>query len=72
MKTLVSEHRMRVLLYNSQATSKVTSSVRTEARAADIPVIAVTETMPIHAASYQAWQLAQANALLHALEGSAQ
>jgi zinc/manganese transport system substrate-binding protein len=71
MKSLVSQHRLRVLLYNAQATSKVTSSVRTEARNAGVPVIAVTETMPVHAGSYQAWQLAQATELLHALEESA-
>jgi zinc/manganese transport system substrate-binding protein len=71
MKSLVTEHGMRVLLYNAQATSKVTNSVRGEARSAGIPVIAVTETMPLHVASYQAWQLAQANALLQALERTA-
>ena len=34
-----------------------------------IPVVGVTETMPPSYRSYQAWQLAQARALLHALGG---
>jgi len=40
-----------------------------QARQARIPVVAVTETMPPSYRSYQAWQLAQAEAILHALGG---
>ncbi len=71
MKDMVSGDHVRVLLYNAQATSAVTRSVRSDATAAGIPVIPVTETMPDGAASYQGWQLQQATALLHALESTA-
>jgi zinc/manganese transport system substrate-binding protein len=39
------------------------------ARQAHVPVVGVTETMPPSYRNYQAWQLAQAEALLHALGG---
>ena len=70
MRTLLSRHQIRVLIYNAQANSAVTRNVRRDATEAGIPVIAVTETMPRGAHSYQAWQLGQAGALLHALERS--
>ena len=69
MDGLFTGHKVRVLLYNAQAVSPVTQHVRSLARQAGIPVVAVTETMPASARSYQAWQLAQASALLRALGG---
>jgi zinc/manganese transport system substrate-binding protein len=69
MDELITGHKIKVLLYNAQAVSAVTQHVRALARQARIPVVAVTETMPPSARSYQAWQLAQARALLHALGG---
>jgi zinc/manganese transport system substrate-binding protein len=70
MYQLLTGHRVRVLLYNAQAASPVTQHVRALARQAHIPVVAVTETMPPAYRTYQAWQLAQARALLLALGGS--
>ena len=67
MYQLVTEHRVRVLLYNAQAVSPVTQHVRALAQQAGVPVVALTETMPRAYRSYQAWQLAQANALFSAL-----
>ena len=67
MYQLVTEHRVRVLLYNAQAVSPVTQHVRALAQQAGVPVVALTETMPRAYRSYQAWQLAQASALLSAL-----
>jgi zinc/manganese transport system substrate-binding protein len=67
MDDLISGRHVRALLYNAQATSPVTSHVRDLARAANVPVVAVTETMPTGAANFQAWQLAQLQDLLHAL-----
>ena len=45
--------------------------MRALAGKAGIPVVPVTETMPPSFRSYQAWQLAQAAALLSALGGRA-
>ena len=66
MDTLVSEHRIRVLLYNSQAVSPLTARLRDEAQRAGVPVVPVTETLPPHL-TFQQWQLAQARALAAAL-----
>ena len=69
MNDLVSGRRIRVLLYNAQATSAVTQHVEDLARQTGIPVVAVTETMPRDQPSYQAWQQSQLEALLSALGG---
>jgi len=69
MDGLLTGHKVRVLLYNVQVVSAVTQHVRALARQSRIPVVGVTETMPPSYRSYQAWQLAQAEAILHALGG---
>ena len=66
MLHLLSAHKVRVLLYNDQTVSPITVRVRTAARAAGIPVVGVSETLPPHR-SFQGWQLAQARALDDAL-----
>lgn len=66
MSTLVSEHRIRVLLYNSQAVSPITARLRSAAEKAGIPVVPVSETLPPHL-TFQQWQLDQARALAAAL-----
>jgi zinc/manganese transport system substrate-binding protein len=70
MFRLITGHKAKVLLYNAQATSPMTQQVRALARRSGIPVVPVTETMPPSFRSYQAWQLAQATALLDALAGA--
>jgi zinc/manganese transport system substrate-binding protein len=69
MDDLVSGRHVRAVLYNAQATSPVTDHVRDVAQRSGVPVVAVTETMPSNAASFQAWQLSQLDALLQALGG---
>ena len=66
---LVTQHRVRALLYNAQATSPVTEHVQDLARRSGIPVVAVTETMPRTEPTYQSWQQHQLDALLRALGG---
>ena len=67
MDRLLAGRKVRVLLYNAQATSPATGHVRSLARQAGVPVVAVYETMPPGYRTWQAWQLAQAKAILHAL-----
>jgi zinc/manganese transport system substrate-binding protein len=69
MDGLLTGHRVKVLLYNAQVVSAVTQHVQALARQSHIPVVGVTETMPPSYRRYQAWQLAQAEAILHALGG---
>jgi zinc/manganese transport system substrate-binding protein len=66
MDELMTKHRVRVLLYNSQAVSPITKRVREAAAKAGIPVVGVTETLPPHR-TFQQWQLAQVKALRRAL-----
>lgn len=68
MNSLLKNGKIRVLLYNAQATSSVTEHARELAKQARIPVVGVTETLPENEATYQSWQLHQAQALLKALE----
>ncbi len=67
MANLMANHGMRVLLYNSQATSAATQHIRQLAVGAGIPVVGVTETLPANEPTFQAWQLAQVQAILKAL-----
>lgn len=66
MNALMAKRRVKVLLYNSQAVSPITSRVRDAAGQAHIPVIGVTEMLPPHL-TFQQWQLAQARQLAQAL-----
>ncbi len=68
MRRLLGTHRVRVLLYNVQTVTPVTAQMRAVARQNGIPVVGVSETMPLGAASFQSWQLAQATALRRALQ----
>lgn len=63
---LVRDRQVRVLLYNEQAVSPITARIRAAARAAGVPVVGVTETLP-SSSTFQQWQLAQARSLQKAL-----
>jgi zinc/manganese transport system substrate-binding protein len=69
MQTLISGHKLRLLLYNTQTTSAVTQRVRTLAVQAGVPVVGVSEMLPASDGSFQAWQLRQATAIRRALGG---
>jgi zinc/manganese transport system substrate-binding protein len=58
--------RVRVLIYNSQATDSAAQYLRDTARSAKIPVVGVTETEP-PGTTYQSWMLDQLNRLEGAL-----
>ncbi len=66
MRTLITQHRIRVLLYNGQTVSPITARLREAAQSAGIPVVGVTETLPADE-SFQHWQLEQARTLATAL-----
>jgi zinc/manganese transport system substrate-binding protein len=69
MDSLLQHDQVAALLYNAQATSPVTQHARSLARAAGVPVVAVTETLPASEPSYASWQLHQVQALLRAVGG---
>lgn len=66
MTKLISSRRVKVLLYNNQAVSPITTRVRSAASSAGVPVVGVSETLPDNL-TFQAWQLRQVDALHAAL-----
>ena len=70
MRELLTNHDINVLLYNVQTVTPVTTQIRALAKAHDIPVVGVSETLPANEATYQQWQESQMTNLLHALQES--
>ena len=62
------EHKVKVLIYNSQVSEKMTERLRDVAVKAKVPVVGVTETMPANV-SFQDWILGELDALDKALSG---
>ncbi|WP_109478809.1 metal ABC transporter solute-binding protein [Paraburkholderia sp. C35] len=60
------ERRVRVLIYNSQATEALTKRMLKLAQQSHVPTVSVTETQPA-GKHYQQWMLAQLDALGNAL-----
>ena len=58
--------KIRVLIYNEQTITPITTKLQDEAKAAGIPILPVTETMP-SALNYQNWMMSQLAALERAL-----
>ena len=69
MEADVRQRRVRLLLYNSQATDVAAKRLLLLARTAGVPVVGVTETQPA-GLSYQAWMAAQLDAVARALASS--
>jgi zinc/manganese transport system substrate-binding protein len=62
------EHKVKVLLYNSQVSEKLTLRLLDIAKQAKVPVVGVTETQPANV-SFQDWILGELDALDKALSG---
>ncbi|MGA8356141.1 MAG: zinc ABC transporter substrate-binding protein, partial [Xanthobacteraceae bacterium] len=61
-------HKIRVLFSNGQASDKIVQHLVALARAANVPVVSVTETCP-RGLSYQNWMLGELNETETALGG---
>jgi zinc/manganese transport system substrate-binding protein len=68
MNALLTQHKVKVLLYNKQAVSPITARLRSLAEREQIAVVPVTETLP-SGLTYQQWQLGQIKALEKAISG---
>jgi zinc/manganese transport system substrate-binding protein len=66
-KSLFTEHKVKVFLYNQQVTDSLTESYISLAHAEGIPVVGVYETMPVPGYDYQSWMLAEVSALTRAV-----
>jgi zinc/manganese transport system substrate-binding protein len=64
---LLAGKMVKVLIYNSQVTTPITSQMHDLAVAHGIPVVGVAETIPPAYSDYASWQLAQLNQLEEAL-----
>ena len=62
------QHKVKLLLYNSQVSEKLTQRLRDIATKAKVPVVGVTETQPANM-SFQDWMLGQLDAVDKALTG---
>ena len=62
----IRQRQVKILVYNEQTISSITTKVQHDANAAGVPVVGVTETMP-PGESYQTWMLRQLDELRSAL-----
>lgn len=65
----LTQHTVRVLIYNAQVTDSTTKHLRDLATSSGVPVVSMTETLPSSEPDYQSWQAHQAGDLLAALGG---
>jgi zinc/manganese transport system substrate-binding protein len=68
-ESAITDHRITVLIYNSQVTDTITAQLKTLAASSHVPVVGMSETLPPDDHDYQTWQADQARALLEALGG---
>jgi zinc/manganese transport system substrate-binding protein len=65
----ITKKEIKVLIYNDQTITPITTNMQNEAKAAGIPIVAVWETMPL-GKHYQSWMMGQLTALQKALQNS--
>jgi zinc/manganese transport system substrate-binding protein len=66
-RSLFTQHKVKVLLYNQQVTDSLTESFISLAHANGIPVVGVYETMPVPGYDYQSWMLTEVQDLQKAV-----
>ena len=66
-RSLFTQHKVKVLVYNQQVTDSLTQSFITLAQANGIPVVGVYETMPVPGFNYQSWMLTEVQDLQKAV-----
>ena len=65
----INQHQIKVLIYNEQTITPITTNLENAAKQQHIPIVPVTETMP-QGKTYQQWMLDQLNTLEQALMGT--
>lgn len=63
----VNSHQIKILIYNEQTVTPITTNLQNAATRQHIPIVPVTETMP-PGKTYQKWMLDQLNLLEQALQ----
>ncbi len=62
----ITQKKIRILIYNEQTVSPITTKAQNDAKASGVPIVGVTETMPA-GETYQTWMLRQLDELRMAL-----
>ncbi len=66
-RSLFTQHKVKVFVYNQQVTDSLTQSFITLAQANGVPVVGVYETMPVPGYDYQSWMLTEVQDLQKAV-----
>ena len=66
-RSLFTQHKVKVFLYNQQVTDSLTESFISLAQRSGVPVVGVYETMPTPGYTYQTWMLAETRGLQQAV-----
>jgi zinc/manganese transport system substrate-binding protein len=64
----IQNHRIKVLVYNTQTVTSLTEQLKALAQQNNIPSVGVSETMPLGAQTFQGWQASQLELLRQALQ----
>ena len=65
------QHRIKVLVYNTQTVTSLTEQMKALAQQNGIPIVGVSETMPLGAQTFQGWQASELALLRQALQQAA-
>jgi zinc/manganese transport system substrate-binding protein len=66
----ITKHEIKVLVYNTQTVNNLTDQLKALAQQNNIPIVGVSETMPLGAQTFQGWHATELQLLLQALQHS--
>jgi zinc/manganese transport system substrate-binding protein len=64
----ITRHQIKVLVYNTQTVTSLTEQLKLMAQENDIPIVGVSETMPLGAQTFQGWHANELELLRQALQ----
>ena len=64
----IQNHRIKVLVYNTQTVTSLTEQLKALAQQNNIPIVGVSETMPLGAQTFQGWHASELQQLRQALQ----
>jgi zinc/manganese transport system substrate-binding protein len=64
----ITNHQIKVLVYNTQTVTSLTEQLKALAQQNNIPIVGVSETMPVGAQTFQGWHANELELLLQALQ----
>jgi zinc/manganese transport system substrate-binding protein len=64
----IQRHQIKVLVYNTQTVTSLTEQFKVMAQQNNIPIVGVSETMPVGSQTFQGWHASELQLLLRALQ----